>query len=63
MEKKYKPLREVRVTYSSGDVIETNMSSNLYNKEIKDYFKVGKTFNIGSLNDRLAKVKNVKILR
>lgn len=65
MEKiKYKPLREVKVTYSNGEVIETSMASHLTNAEIRKYFKIGKVFNVGKgASDELAKVKSVKILR
>lgn len=57
-------LRSVKVTYSNGDIITTDMAAHLTDKEIKDYFKIGKVFNIGSgEDDLLAKVKEVEILK
>ncbi len=62
--KKYKPLRVVKVYYNSGDVITTNMSANLTNKEIRDYYRVGKVFNLGKgARDSLTKVKKIEILK
>lgn len=58
-----KELRAVRVTYDSGDVIETSMASGLTDEEILAYFKVGTEFNIGSVSDKMAKVTKVEILR
>jgi len=56
-------LREVRVEYENGDVIETSMAANLTDEEIYDYFRPGKIFNIGTSNDNLQKVKNVEIIK
>jgi hypothetical protein len=64
--KKYfkEELRSVEVTYSNGQKISTSMSALLTDQEIYDYFKVGKTFNIGSgERDKMATVKSVKILK
>ena len=63
MAKKYPKLRVVQVTYEGGDVITTSMAAHLTNKEIKDYFKVGKKFNIGSNRDKVRAVKSVVILK
>ena len=41
-------LRVVQVTYEGGDIITTSMTATLTNKEIEEYFKIGKKFNIGS---------------
>ena len=61
---KYKPLREVKVTFTNGHIIETNMAANLTNSEIRKYYKKGKVFNVGNADkDRLTKVKKVEILR
>ena len=55
-------MREVKVTYSNGDVIETDINGT--DKEIKEYFKIGRVFNVGrGVNDELAKVKKVEILK
>lgn len=58
-----KELREVRVTYDNGDMIETSMASGLTDGEILAYFKVGTDFNIGRVEDKMAKVTKVEILR
>lgn len=56
-------LRSVKVTYDDGTVISTSMAAHLTDDEILDYFKIGKTFNIGDgPNDKMAKVANVEIL-
>lgn len=56
-------LRAVKVTYSDGSVVNTNMSANLSDEEIKDYYKVGKEFNVGDgPKDKMVKVKKVEIL-
>lgn len=60
---KYPALRVVQVTYEGGDVITTSMARHLTNKEIEDYFKVGKKFNIGSIKDKIRAVKSVVILK
>jgi hypothetical protein len=57
-------LREVEVTYSNKRKINTSMAANLSDSEIREYFKVGKRFNIGSgIKDKIAYVKSVKIKR
>ena len=58
-----KSLRTVKVTYSNGESITTSMAAHLTDAEIKDYFRIGKTFNIGTgAKDLMAQVKSVKIL-
>jgi len=57
-------LREVKVTYENGTIIETCMAKNITDEEIKDYFKIGKVFNLGEgENDLLARVKEVQIIK
>lgn len=64
MEKIYKPLRQVEVTYDNGEVITTSMNSELKNSEIHEYFKIGRVFNIGSNGqDLLCKVKSINIIQ
>lgn len=59
----YPKLREVRVTYADGDVVETSMAAHLTDQDIHDYFKVGKYFNLGSGDrDNMQKVEKVEIL-
>ena len=61
--KKYPELRVVQVTYEGGDVITTSMAGILTNKEIEEYFKIGRKFNIGSVKDKIRAVKSVVILK
>ena len=63
MTKVYKPLRSVRVTYSNDEQIETSVNGELSDSEIHDYFKVGKEFNIGTINDHLVPVAKCEILK
>ena len=56
-------LRSVKVTFSNGDTISTSMSAGLSDDEIRNYYKIGKSFNIGNAGkDKMAKVKKVEIL-
>ncbi len=54
-------LRNVTVEYDNGETINTDMAAHLTDDEIKDYYAVGKEFNLGSDTDRMAKVKAVTI--
>ena len=54
----------VDVHYSDGSKMSTSMNPNLKDSEIKDYFKVGRAFNIGEGPlDKIATIKKVKIHR
>jgi hypothetical protein len=56
-------LREVAVTYSDGTTITTSMAAHLSDADIKNYFRIGQEFNLGSGGkDKMVKVKSVKIL-
>ncbi len=56
-------LREVRITYENGDVVETNMAAHLTDDDIRKYYAIGKEFNLGSGGkDLMSKVKEVEIL-
>lgn len=56
-------LRTVKVLFQNGDELTTNMAAHLKDDEIKNYYKVGKTFNLGSGDkDKMTKVKKVIIL-
>lgn len=54
-------LRCVEIHFSNGDIITTSMNANLTDEEIKNYFRIGRQFNIGSISDNLATVTNVII--
>ena len=56
-------LRAVSVTYSDGNIIDTSMARGLTDQEIKEYFAVGKTFNIGNVTDNLQTVVKCEILK
>jgi hypothetical protein len=60
---KYPDLRAIKVEYSDGTVISTSMAANIFDKEMLDYFAVGKWFNIGSKNDNMQQVVKATILR
>ena len=61
--KRKRPLRSIEVTYSNGDTITTGMASNLTDKQMLDYFAIGKVFNIRSVYDNMQKVTKTKILQ
>lgn len=57
-------LEYVTVYYTNGDITSTSMSKDLTDQEVRDYFRVGKVFNVGyGGRDRLTKVKKVTIHR
>ena len=57
-------LREVEIIFSDGSKIETNMASHLTDDQIKDYYKIGSTFNLGhGERDKMVKVKSVHIIK
>jgi len=57
-------LREVEVLFADGSKIETNMAAHLTDEEIKNYYKVGSTFNLGhGEKDKMVKVKSVRIIK
>ena len=57
-------LRAVEVRFTNGDKLRTSMAAGLTNAEIRAYYKVGRAFNVGSgPNDRMTKVKSVRILK
>jgi hypothetical protein len=58
-----KPLRSVKVEFENGDSYNTSMASHLTDEEIKNYYKIGTTFNIGlGPNDNMQTVKSCIIL-
>jgi hypothetical protein len=62
VEKKYPKLRFVKVVYSDGSKVETSMAAHLSDSDIKEYFRIGKKFNIGNAEDKIVSVKKVVIL-
>jgi len=58
-----KGLRVVQVNFEDGSALTTSMAKGLSDDEIKNYYKVGSKFNVGSgEKDKMVKVKSVKIL-
>lgn len=54
----------VKVEFDNGETIETEVSKDATDDDIKDYYAVGKEFNLGQGGrDRMAKVKNVSVTR
>ncbi len=56
-------LREVKVSFGNGDVIHTNMAAGLTDQEIKDYYKIGRIFNLGAVGDNMQKVIKLQIIK
>lgn len=57
----YKPLRSVKVTFDNGEVLNTSISANSTDKQIRDYYKVGRKLNIGTIDDKMATITEVEI--
>ena len=56
-------MRKVKIIFNNNDSIITSMAKGLSDKAIKDYYAIGKVFNIGSgENDCMVKVQEVIIL-
>ena len=54
--------KTVKVIYANGLSIETSVNPNLTDQEIKNYYKIGSTVNIGmGENDKITKIKSVEI--
>lgn len=57
------PLRAIRVIYDNGMDITTNMASHLTDDQMKSYFRIGKSFNVGCAgNDVITKVIETQII-
>jgi hypothetical protein len=57
-------MREVKVTYANGDVVHTSMAAGLTDKEILNYFAVGKAFNIGAGEyDNMQRIVKTEIIK
>jgi len=60
-------LRSVTVEYSDGTKVNTSMAAHLTDAEIKDYFRIGRKFNLGNApvdgdyGDNIQSVKDVVI--
>jgi hypothetical protein len=56
--------REVKVYFDNGDHLVTSMNGQLTDEEISNYYRVGKSFNLGvGGKDNMTKVKKIEILK
>jgi len=56
-------LRAIAVVYSDGSFLTTNMAAGLSDKEMLEYFSIGKVFNIGQVEDNLQTVVKREIIK
>jgi hypothetical protein len=57
-------LRAVKVYFANGDSLITSMSAHLTDQDIKDYYRIGRYFNLGSGDkDNMQPVVKVEILK
>ena len=54
-------MKSARVTFKNGDIITTNINGT--DKEIKEYYGIGKIFNFGIDGDKLIAVSECEILK
>ena len=56
-------MRSVKVHFADGSSLTTSMSADLSDEQVKQYYKVGALFNIGSgAKDRMVKIKKIDLL-
>jgi hypothetical protein len=53
-------LHTIKVCFSDGDYIVTDINAS--ERRIREYYKIGSTFNTGVYDDHLVKVVSVEIL-
>ncbi len=57
-------LRAAKIIFDNGDSITTSLAANLTDDEIKNYYRIGRVFNLGNGElDLMAKVTEVIILK
>jgi hypothetical protein len=54
-------MKTARIIYSNNDVIITNINGT--EGSIKEYYKIGKVFNLGSVEDNMQSVVSCEILK
>lgn len=52
-------MKTVKVTFTSGEIITTDINGS--DESIREYYKVGRMFNLGSVGDRMVAVSSVVI--
>lgn len=55
-------LREIKVTYSDGTVISTNMAAHLTDQQMLNYFSIGRPVNIGNVTDNMQTIVAAEII-
>ncbi len=53
-------MRTVKVTYANGDHIVTGINGT--EDEIRQYFSIGRVFNIGSVEDNLQSITKLEFI-
>jgi hypothetical protein len=59
--KAYPPLTAYRITYSDGNVTDTNMAAGVTLADAQEYY-VGKWFDVGAWDEKLAQAVKVEKL-
>jgi len=54
-------MRVVKVLFGNGDSITTSINGT--NQEIEAYYRVGRQFNIGSVDDNMQLVKSLEFMQ
>jgi len=58
----FPPLRSVKVHFNDGNHLVTNMAAGLSDEEIRNYYAIGRSFNLGIVENNMAQVTKVVIL-
>lgn len=53
-------MRTVKVTFEDGNSLVTSINGN--DSDIREYYKIGNVFNLGTDSDNLQKVKTLEFL-
>ena len=54
-------MKHARITFADGQIIDTSINGT--DQEIKDYYKIGRYFNLGMVNDNMQKVIKCEIIK
>ena len=54
-------MKTVKVTFADGDTIVTSINGT--DEEIKSYYRIGRPFNIGSVDDNVQKVTELEFIQ
>lgn len=53
-------MKTVKVTYANGDTITTGINGT--EAEVRQYFAIGRVFNIGSVDDNLQAITSLEFI-